>query len=316
MVQKIYCATSETYIMRRSLLRSVRPKLSSKVRGIISSGILYNVENESGDWEQYFGEWENQKKGGTDTNCCWAYSACECMETTLEFLWKSGQFSDEDKKWFQDNGYIDSDGDFYLSRRFIPMLSGVKDRGNDPAEFWRLTKKYGAIPDKVLPYTNMNDYYDKSKITHEMYSLGEDFLKRVNIAYQDIGSRFYKKNLDLIKVSLKQSSLQICIPVPNDGAWNQIKVDYPTDNISAQHAVELYKVDDTSSHPYFILDQYEPRKKQLSKDYFIPIVTQAVITPKKSVKTIPQTSLYALIMRAIAKYMGLNSVDTQIKTIV
>ena len=292
--------------------KSIRPRL----HGIFSMSIPYEIRNTTGDWSLWFGEWEAQRKGWFDTQSCWSYAANEVCEDQLEFLMKTNRFSKTDIKWFQDNGYIDSDGDFYLSRRFIPILSGVRDTGNDESEFWRLTKKYGAIPSAMLPFTTQEEYFDTSKITPAMYALGKEFLKRVDIRYEELGKRFTRKAPELIKTALFQTELQIGVPVPQYTSWNQTKIKYEGDPTPA-HSVALYKYDESDpEYPYFVYDQYEPKLKQLSKDYFITLCTKAVINPKNpfAVNTVPQTSWGALIWRAIASYFGFEVRDTQVST--
>ncbi len=283
-----------------------KPKLRGLVRGIFAPKIPYAIRNTIGDWSKYFGQWEGQKKGDLDTNCCWAFAGNEVLEDQLEYLMMTGQFSKEDIAWFKANGYIDADGDFYLSRRFIPTLSGVRTNGNDEAEFWRLTKKYGAIPNGALPFTNFNEYFDLGLITDAMRALGQEFLKRTDIQYEEVGNRFIRKSLTLLKSELFQSELQIGIPIPKDvNAYNQQKVKWDGSG-SAAHSVALWKIDEAadSNFPIFIYDQYNPVVKQLSRDYFIPIVTKAVVNAKNPalVNPVSQMTLGARIWKAIWEF--------------
>jgi len=291
------------------MIQNVKPKLSSQVRGLFAPAIEYEIRNTTGDWSKYFGQWEGQRKDWFDTSCCWAYAGNENLEDQLEFLMKTGRFSYEDLEWFNKNGYIDEDGDFYLSRRFIPIISGRRDNGNDEAEFWRLTRSYGAIPSKLLPYTTIEEYFDESKVTNEMYALGLEFLKRVDIQYKELGTRFKAKDIHAFKTALFQSELQIGIPVPVVDTWtnwNKPKVKWDGTKIAA-HSVCLYKYDDVTDpeYPFYIYDQYNPMLKQLSKDYYVPIATWPVVNPKSPVMSNPvsQLTLGARIWRAIYEYL-------------
>lgn len=265
------------------MFNNVVPKVKYNLRGIFQIGIPYEVRNKSGDWSPWFGQYEGQKHDDVDSNCCWAFAGNEVVEDTLEFLWTTSGMSKENSKWFLDNGYIDEDGDFYLSRRFIPIISGVKRNGNDEAEFWRLTKKYGAIPNKMLPYTTNAAYFDKDAITQEMYDLGLEFLKRMSVDYQEVGRRFDPKTIEELKEALKQSELQIGIPITNNPySWNNKKIKWEGSK-NPSHSVALYKIDEVADfdYPYFVYDQYNPMLKQLSHDYFIPLCTQGVVSQKK-----------------------------------
>lgn len=263
-------------------LNSVKSKITSRVRGLLSDTISYEIRNPQGDWSAYFGQYEGQKHDDLDTNCCWAYAGNECLEDSLEFLMKTNKFSQLELNWFKNNGYIDEDGDFYLSRRFIPILSGVKNKGNDEAEFWRLSQIYGAIPNKILPYTNNTDYFDKAFVTQEMYDLGKEFLKKIDIKCKEVGNRFEIKSFTDIKAALLQSELQIGISVPTHVTnWNSGKVKWDGSTQIA-HSVAFYKLDEAADYDYpiFIYDQYEPRLKQLSRNYPLLIVTYPVVTVK------------------------------------
>lgn len=265
-----------------NILRSIKTN-KIRIKGLFASPIPYEIRNEKGDWSPYFGQYEGQKHDDLDSNCCWAYSGNEVLEDSLEFLMNTSRMAQEDIKWFRDNGYIDEDGDFYLSRRFIPILSGVKRNGNDPENFWKLTLKYGAIPSAKLPFTNNIDYFDTAFITEEMYTLGEEFLKHIKIGYEELGSRWTVRTPDDIKWALKQGELVIGLAVPHDGSWNQEKVNFPAEHERnlAEHAVALWKYDEVADpeYPYFIYDQYQPNLKQLSKDYYLPLITRVVINP-------------------------------------
>jgi hypothetical protein len=289
--------------------QNIKTKFSSTLMGILSPSIPYEVRNPSGTWQDYFGTYESQKHDDLDSNCCWAFAGNECLEDQLEFLWKKGQLSMDTMDWFKKNGYIDSDGDFYLSRRFIPIMSGVKRNGNDEAEFWWLTEKYGAIPNALLPYTSNDEYFDASKITPQMIGMGKEFLRRITVVHQDIGARFFRKDVQLLQSALFQAELQIGIPVPQDGSWNETKVRW-NGVTQAQHSVALYKVDPISDpeFPYYIYDQYMPYLKQLSKDYFITICTQGVVSPKITVvpSLVPQTTLGARMWRAVWEFFQFN----------
>lgn len=263
-------------------------KAHARLRGLLSPPIPYEVRNPLGDWSPYFGNYVGQKYGQWDTQTCWSFAGAEICETQLEYLWKHNLFSDETKKWFRNNGYIDGDGDFYLSRRWVAILSGVRDNGNEQKEFWRLASVMGLIPFTMLPYSHEdafdeftrndfnNEYFNPDVITSEMRALGKEFLKRVRIEFVEVGKRWNNKDPKLLLAELKQSPLQMGVTT-KDTQWNQEKVKWNW-LYSADHSVELYKYEENSDYPYYIYDSYEPHLKRLSADYYTPIVTKAVLT--------------------------------------
>lgn len=298
-------------------MKDLKPKFKARLHGLFSQPIPYEVRNPKGDWSPYFGQWEAQKKGWWDTNSCWSYAGNEVLEDQMEFLMKTDRFTKEDLNWFDSKGYIDSDGDFYFSRRFIPILSGVRTEGNDHTEHWRLTCKYGAIPNSMLPeVTDPTNYFNPDAITEEMLALGREFLTRVDIRYEELGKRFKEKDTHLLRTALMQGELQIGVPIPDPAyLWNVDKVKYDGSRIPA-HSVAFYKYDEKADpeYPYFIYDQYHPMLKQLSKDYYIPLVTRVVVNPKIQYKpnTVSQQTLWAKIWTAIAVYFGFNAKDSQV----
>ncbi len=258
-----------------------------KVSGIFMQPIQYEVRVPDGDWSPWFGVYQNQKWGQWDSNSCWAVSGINSAEDQCEYLHKAGKFSQEAKDFFMRYGYIDEDGDFSFSERFLEVLSGVHDNGNNQMEAWILMQKYGMIPRSMLTYTKERadafntkpdfnaDYFNSDAITDEMMDLGQQFLKYVNISRQWIGKNWYTPDINLLKAALKQAPLHIGIPVPNAiYKWNAPFVQYDGKK-EANHAVELYKINDDGT--YCIFDQYQPCIKTLSSDYILPLVCQGIL---------------------------------------
>lgn len=297
--------------------RNVKPKLRSYLRATLKglNPIPYEIRNTTGDWTPYYGKWFHQRPTAKDLSICWNVAACEVIETQLQFLKATNQFSEADIKWFTEKGYIDGDGDFYLSRRFVAVISGVRDNGNDEAEAWRLAEKYGCIPNSMYPYTNDDDFFEKKFLTQEMYDLGKEFLKRVQLQDQELGSRFTRRENSALRSALFQAPLQCGVPVPvMVWLWNAEKIDWDGSK-QAAHSIEIRKVDETGEYPTKIFDSYDPALKELSADYYIPIITRGIVTVRKQAMTNPvsQETLGAKIWRAIwAYYLTLTGVAERV----
>lgn len=288
-----------------------------KVRGVLMTPIQYEVRVSDGDWSPYFGNYQNQKWGEWDSNSCWCLSAINCAEDQLEWLHKNGKLSEEAVKFFTDNGYIDSDGDFSCSERFLEILSGVHDNGNSQMQAWVLMQKYGLIPRDKLTYSKEQaqrwftkflfnqDYFNPKAITPEMIELGRQSLNYINISRQWIGTMWKTPDMNILRAALKQAPLQIGIPIPaNVQLWNSEYVQYDNKK-TADHAIQLYKINDNDSLAIF--DQYLPNLKTLSKGYYIPLVTQGIImaTP---VVVAPPTSFWDRFYTALFNwYNGITS---------
>lgn len=262
-------------------------KAKAKVKGIFSPPDMpYTPLIEDGNSAPYFGTYEGQRYGQWDTNSCWDFSAAELVETRLHMLRDMNLIPADTLKWLNDNGYTDSDGDFYVSRRWIAILSGVKSNGNNQLNFWKIARISGIIPNSMLPYSVAdaskwitrqqfdNDYFNPSVITPAMRAMGQEFLKRFSIGAVNIGN-----DSNTLLTYLKEGSLQVGHPVPQDGTWNRQFVDTPPGRIIADHATELYNFDSTQQYPYFDYDSYNPHLKQLAKDYPLLFVTRVRIWP-------------------------------------
>jgi hypothetical protein len=267
-------------------------KYKGKIKGLFDT-MPYTPLIEDGDSSPYFGTYEGQRYGAYDTQTCWSFAACELAETRLETLMKLDMIPDETMKWLKDNKYIDEDGDFYISRRWIAILSGTKDRGNYTMNFWEIAGEGGAglIPNWMLPYSHkdardehtredfIDEYFDPKVITKEMEEMGKEFAKRFKMQAESLRGGFLNNISTQLQTYLKEGTMHIGVPVPKY-TWNQEYVGMPEDN-TPKHAVELYKFDPTSDYPYYIYDSYEPHLKRLHKNYYIPIITRVLITPIK-----------------------------------
>lgn len=272
-----------------------------KLQGLFSAEIPYEVRVPDGDNSKFFGSnFEGQKYGPYDTNTCWAFGAINVIETQLEIERSLGRFSEAQLKWFKDNGYIDKDGDFFLSRRWLAILAGSKDNGNDEALAWKLAAEYGLIPFSMLPYTKqdaedentkqefIDEYFDPSVITAEMKAMGKEFKKYVKIQSEELGTRWTTRSDDVFEKALKQGSVQIGVPVPG-WAWNQVQVKWDGDKVPA-HSVEKYRHVRTEAFPHKIYDTYFPNKKELEAGYYVPLVTRGIVTAIKEEMLSPKLS--------------------------
>lgn len=294
--------------------------LTDKVKGIFSTSIQYEVRLPSGDWSPYFGKYQNQKWGQWDSDSCWCLSAINCAEDQLEWLRKNGMFSQDALDFFSLHGYIDADGDFSLSERFIEVMSGIKDAGNNQMDAWILMQSVGCIPRPMLTYSAqraslfstqqgfVNDYFDPRVITDEMKALGKQFLYYVKIERQWIGTPWKTPTIEIIKAALKQAPVQIGIPVPrNISLYNTSALISYDGKVSADHAVELYALSPNGQYEFF--DQYVPNLKILSSDYYLPFVSQGILSAvaQQAVNPIPQNTLWNRFFSAVfAWYNGVT----------
>lgn len=271
---------------------------SDYVKGI-SSPIPYLVRKSDGDWTSLLPSREPQKYK-FETNECAVLSMINSCETQCNFLKSFGSFPDSTLKWFKDNGYFDSNGNFAFSERFIYALSGVYDNGNSQWAVWKLARDYGLLPrgdhDYSLSQSNQFgsqremclDYGNPVFVTTQMRQKALQCLKYIDIAYEWVGNVGVMPDIISIRAALYQAPLQIGIPVCMD-TYNSGKVIYCGDT-TVEHAVMLYAID--KDGVFYFFDHYNPYQKTLSKDYFIPYITNGVVTPIISTQDIPTVSPY------------------------
>ncbi len=188
-----------------------KPRPTDYLNGVLP----YEVINENGDWKDYLPKGEIQAKMFTfDTQSCVSFSAINTIEAQLKKL--TGK-------------------EFNFSDRFLAIMSGTTKQGNSFVNVEDAIRKYGLIPEEMLPFggNTWEEYHDRSLITDTMLKAGQEFLKKYDIGYE-----FQTEDFD---VQLKQSPLQVAIPK------------------TPQHAILM----PNKTH---FFDSYEPFYKKQNKD--------------------------------------------------
>ena len=104
----------------------------------------------------------------------------------------------ENKKWLQDNGYINANGQCEFSDRYTAILSNTSRSGNSLIAPLRAIREFGLIPKKMLSassYMTFDDYHNPNCITQAMKDLGQEFKKRFDIRYEQVADILSKELL-------------------------------------------------------------------------------------------------------------------------
>ncbi len=134
-----------------------------------------------------------------------------------------------------------------------------------------------------------DDYFNPKAVLPFMREIALRVFDIINVDFQQVGIYGKTPAPKLLLTKLYQAPLSIGIPVPDDGSWNQTRVDWNGSNVP-QHEVELYDYVEGDPYPYKIYDQYEPHLKELSANYYVPLVHQFVVSARNSVRaSIPTT---------------------------
>lgn len=136
--------------------------------------------NPSGDWIPYRPSDEKQYDFKFDTMSCSTFSATNDLEALFNFLWEKGEFSESQRKWLIDNGYV-KNWKFNFSDRFSAISNGTMPQGQYIQNVWDDFRHTGLIPESDLPFggSNQAEYLDKSKITQAMRDKAAKFLELI-----------------------------------------------------------------------------------------------------------------------------------------
>jgi hypothetical protein len=239
------------------------------------TGALAFVERiTNGDWRPYYPTVEKQYGIGFDTMSCTTFSAMNCIEMQLNWMIKNNKIPADNLKGLTDLGFIDENGFFNASDRFIAIMSGTTEMGNDFQSVWDCIRKNGILPEKDFPFggTTFSEYHDKTKITQQMMDKAKESLKYLVFAYEfvtfDQDPVFSAEQQNLCRQALKHTPLHIAIPVPGT------------------HAITLGCMDENSVYTF---DQYPPYLFTAQIQYPVHYALKGLVNPVQ-VNTAPPTT--------------------------
>ena len=154
------------------------------------------VLQENADWFDYLPIGELQLKS-TETWNCTAFGMANAIEILMFRLFG------------EKHNYSD---------RFVGIMSGTKEGGNDPHTVCEAIRKHGMIPEEMLPFSddinNVNDYYSfKGGDKEACVKAGLEWLEKHDFKHEYVFS--YTDNLkdkvDKMKTALKLSPLGVAL---------------------------------------------------------------------------------------------------------
>lgn len=178
--------------------------------------------------EEYLPIGEEQFDAFTDFNDCASRSPVNHAEALFTYHYEHNMKLDN-KKWLEQKGYIQN-GKVAFSDRFIAVLSGTTHSGNSLKAPLQAIHSKGLIPKKLLPkedWMKWEDYY--APISQELIDLGQEFLKRFTINYEQVEVRHFSDVLP-----------DDCVGVAAHAWEKPIDGVYPKSNGTFNHAFLLY----------------------------------------------------------------------------
>lgn len=216
-----------------------------KATDFLAGALDYEVLLEEGDWTMYEPTGERQNNPFVfDTKACVTFSLLNVFEARIKLLLQKNLVPRSAIDFLKDNGYLDN-GEVNFSDKFLAIMSGTTENGNSFGKVAETVRTVGLIPQSMLPFgdaTTWKQWHNPNQITQKMKDLGKQFLYHFGIGYEwvfmDDDPKFDKDAYEACQKQLKQTPLQIAIPLPSS------------------HAVMLSSV--TPKKEYRIFNTYEP----------------------------------------------------------
>lgn len=275
------------------------PQPGDYIAGAISA-INYRERITDGQWVSHRPSVELQHSVYFDTMACVSFSAANSIEIQVNWLIKTGQVSVGDMQRLHELGFIDENGHFNCSDRFIAKMSGTTRQGNWMNVVWETIRKYGLLPEKDWPYPreqrtpvfDWDDYY--KEIPQDLKDKALKILDILQFAYEWIGT-----DEASIKKHLKQAPIQIAAKVCSP--WNTTNI-IQSCGVGSQHATIIDGYGDVYWHDF---DHYNPAGKKLAIDYGIAAALKGIVE-LKTVKLIDKVNMVMI------KKIGESAVYAQV----
>jgi hypothetical protein len=249
-------------------------KSTDKVAGWAGE-LPYEVRLPSGDWTPWLAGKERQSP--PETMACVSFSCNHCVDTQMNWLIETGQFSKEAILYFKDAGYT-ANGSFNSSDRWLAIRSGTTTTGNSQQKVLDTMRHKGLLPEIDLPFggNTFYEYHNPKVITPAMDAKALKILDYIKIDYQwifqkDDGSNIPAKLQKYLKMGCVQDCISICSSfMDGSDPAKTCGLRIP------QHCIAQQKID--TAHR--TLDQYHPYLKNLALDYPLLYGLLIVVTSK------------------------------------
>jgi len=278
----------------------------------------YEIVVEDGDWSQWLPTGEKQKFARVETMSCVSQATSNSIDCQITRMIKLGLIETEPLiHW------LDANGNFNSSDRFIAKMSGTTVNGNSLNNPSEAVRKFGVPPESIWGASEdftWNDYYRIP--SKEAIDWGKRFLEYFDVAYEWVTKEYVWgkgiKGLQITQAELVEQLKQapIIIGAATCAGWFNSDI-IAACNLPANHGTMVYK----SVIPEYFgdFDSYEPWEKKINYWYKIPFAIKMIVTPreiiKKKITNNPMAKLlkqengkgYGLLLEAInpASLMGM-----------
>ena len=244
---------------------------------ILGAGnVIHTVQKEDGDWNDVLPQGERQNIRGIESYDCTGFGTLNAIEALMK------------QKFGVEENYSD---------RWVGIIAGTsaKTGGNDPHTVCEAIRKYGLIPESMLPFSDdlkdIDEYYSfKGSNITDCYKAGREWLARFEFKHEWVfqPSDPTDEKMNNIKTSLKFSPLGVAVDawnMDNNGAYIRMGQD--------NHWTMIYSLDDFIR----VFDSYDPFKKNLVKNYGFKYCK--VFSIEKRTTPLPKENAYDFIKKSI-----------------
>lgn len=187
---------------------------------------------------------EIQRRGKLETSACTVFGSANCWETLANF-----------------HGFDDFPKD--LSERYNAILANVTPQGAYTHVSCETFRKFGAIPEHVLPFSEdirtWDYFYSPKPMDESLVKLGQDLLRKFVLGHEWIWNDNRPADwAEKLKSALGRGTVGISLY-----AWNK-NGKYYVSKKPNNHWVML--VDYKEGEYWEVFDHYEPTLKRLSWD--------------------------------------------------
>jgi hypothetical protein len=253
----------------------------------IGADIPYEVVNASGDWTNFLPQPETQTGINGDKFCCVTEAFVHILETQMNYAKDTGKFTDEQIAEMQTLNYINGNGSFEFSVRFLATLDGTTHSGNDGSTVYEKFLNYGIIGNVDYPSDpNLTWEQFYAPISQDLINKGQSIFKYIDLSGMNWVLNGGAVDESVIAYRLKQAPLQIYSPIcpsyntPINGIIGTCNLTVP------QHSMEIAGQDILTDCK--VWDTYPPYLKTFAKDYPYMYISQCVI------KVIPDPQIAVL----------------------
>lgn len=238
--------------------------------------------NPTGQWLQWVPKGENQRRGTVETMGCTIYHSLNAWETLARFL-----------------GYKDFPQN--CSERYSGVLAGVSPQGNDPHTSCEAIRRFGVIPEEVLPFSeNIHDwveFYSPKPMTEDFLALGKKIVEKYTLGHQYVfnGTVPMKGRVELLKEYLTRGP--VCVSVY---AWRlKDGLYYKEENQADTHWVHL--VGYVDGKYWLVRDSYAPYDKKVAWDTAFQTAKVYFLKPNQNGVAPLDSELLDLLTRLLLK---------------